>query len=82
MVYQHTSTDPETVLDRDVFKTRMAMINGYTVIRILQEDVWYDKTNWRVLLSEALVRVYECPRVVCIASDNSYCDLLDRLMIE
>ena len=32
--------------ERDVYKQKCAKENGYHTIRILQEDVWYDKNNW------------------------------------
>jgi very-short-patch-repair endonuclease len=36
---------------KDAYKERMARQNGYTVLRLLQEDVLYDKTDWKSAVS-------------------------------
>jgi len=38
--------DPESIHERDVYKQKCAKNNGYHTIRILQEDVLYDKNKW------------------------------------
>jgi very-short-patch-repair endonuclease len=45
MEYWYSSADD--VQDRDKYKMRMAKENGYSVIRISQEDVWKDKYDWQ-----------------------------------
>ena len=37
---------PEVTQERDKYKTRMALENGYTVIRILQEDIFKNVIGW------------------------------------
>ena len=37
---------PEETLENDLFKEKCANDNGYSVIRILQEDVFRDKYDW------------------------------------
>jgi hypothetical protein len=37
---------PEDQQDNDKRKMQLANENGYSVIRILQEDVWYDRIDW------------------------------------
>jgi very-short-patch-repair endonuclease len=37
---------PEDESINDVYKTKCANENGYSVIRILQEDVWNDSNEW------------------------------------
>ncbi len=39
-------SSPEKQRERDMFKMKCANENGYSVIRILQEDVYYDKYDW------------------------------------
>jgi very-short-patch-repair endonuclease len=39
-------SSPEEQLKNDLYKMKCANENGYSVIRILQEDVWNDKYNW------------------------------------
>ena len=38
----------------DTFKMNCANENGYTVIRILQEDVWDDRNNWQLNLNKTI----------------------------
>lgn len=40
--------------ERDVYKNRMAIYNGYSIIRISQENVFHDKKDWQHLLNIAL----------------------------
>jgi very-short-patch-repair endonuclease len=37
---------PENVKKRDLIKMKYANENGYSMIRILQEDVLYKRYNW------------------------------------
>lgn len=53
---------PEETQQLDRYKEECAIKNGYSVLRILQEDVWEDKTDWRKLLLEH-IRDYENPIV-------------------
>jgi len=39
-------TSPEEQLKNDIYKQNCANDNGYSVIRLLQEDVFYNKYNW------------------------------------
>src|SRR5438128_334272 len=41
---------PEENRKNDIRKMRLARINGYSFIRILQEDVYYNKIDWRYQL--------------------------------
>jgi very-short-patch-repair endonuclease len=41
---------PEFTQKRDVYKTKKAQENGYRVIRILQEDIWYDRNDWEEIV--------------------------------
>nr|WQM86853.1 conserved restriction endonuclease [Marseillevirus cajuinensis] len=43
---------PELTQKTDRYKEQCAIKNGYSVLRILQEDVWNDKTDWEKLLLE------------------------------
>ncbi|AQM72982.1 restriction endonuclease [Noumeavirus] len=53
---------PEEQQKSDRFKEEQAIQNGYSVLRILQEDVWNDKIDWKKLLLEH-VKDYEKPIV-------------------
>lgn len=55
---------PEEHRERDHFKMNLALENGYSIIRILQVDVWEDKNDWKNKLIEAITRVYKKPKIV------------------
>ena len=38
--------DPDKVHETDVYKMKKANEHGYSVIRIVQEDVWNNKYDW------------------------------------
>jgi very-short-patch-repair endonuclease len=44
----------------DKYKMKCANNNNYSVIRILQEDVWYDRTDWQGDLKE-FIKKYDKP---------------------
>ncbi|AGV01774.1 restriction endonuclease [Cannes 8 virus] len=58
-------TTPEETQKNDRYKEEQAIKNGYSVLRILQEDVWNNKIDWKELLLEH-VRDYETPIVVSL----------------
>lgn len=47
-------TDPFVTQQTDIYKMTCANENGYTVIRLLQMDVWNDKNNWKFKLLMAI----------------------------
>lgn len=58
---------PEEIQKKDAYKMNKALENGYSVIRLLQEDVWKDKNNWNIKLLEN-IKKYDIPQ--CIYQDN------------
>jgi hypothetical protein len=55
---------------RDKYKLQKALENNITIIRLLQEDVFYDKIDWKEKLKGALIK-YETPEVVLLVEDKS-----------
>jgi very-short-patch-repair endonuclease len=62
-------SSPEEQFENDKFKEECANQNGYSVIRLLQEDVFYDTYDWvkelcdeieEVKSSEVITNVYLC----------------------
>nr|WRK65263.1 restriction endonuclease [Marseillevirus futianmevirus] len=53
---------PELTQKSDRYKEEQAVKNGYSVLRILQEDVWDDKIDWKKLLLEH-IKDYDEPIV-------------------
>jgi very-short-patch-repair endonuclease len=50
--YHHKEYTETT--NKDVYKMKCAMENGYKMIRILQENVWQDKNDWKSKLLRAI----------------------------
>lgn len=48
---------PTVTQQKDIFKMKQANINGYSVIRLLQVDVWRNKNNWLVELNNAIEKI-------------------------
>lgn len=65
---------PEETRKSDVYKMKCANENGYSVIRILQEDVWFDKIDWLSQLINEIERMYfiEDTEVVYICNNDIY----------
>lgn len=53
---------PEVQQKNDRYKEECALKNGYSVLRILQEDVWEDRIDWKTLLLDH-IKDYEVPIV-------------------
>lgn len=57
-------TSPEETRARDYYKEYCARSNGFSVIRISQEDVLYDKIDWEDLLMQVLPQKHPKPLLV------------------
>jgi very-short-patch-repair endonuclease len=62
---------PAENLKNDMYKLRCAIKNGYTVIRLLQEDVWNDRNNWQARLLPYL-RKHNTQKIILIDNKNEY----------
>jgi very-short-patch-repair endonuclease len=71
---------PELALEKDIFKMKKALEKGYTIIRIIQIDIWNDKNNWREKLDELLIR-HENPSVYYIGCDKKYKCYKDKFLL-
>lgn len=56
----------------DIYKMKQAIINCYTVIRLLQEDVFGNKNDWENKLRENIELVNENPTCIYICNNNEY----------
>lgn len=65
---------PEIVQERDIYKMKCANENGYSVIRLLQDDVWNDKYNWLDELKKSINRVINEKKVqnIIMCKNNEY----------
>lgn len=64
---------PDETRTRDRYKERKANESGYSVIRLLQEEVLYETSDdWRTLLEKSIERVRLVPDVACIEYSKEY----------
>ncbi|MAE85951.1 MAG: hypothetical protein CMB80_24655 [Flammeovirgaceae bacterium] len=62
---------PEENLRRDKYKMQKALTNGYSIIRIFQEDIYHNKNNWENKARET-IRLYNKPTIICIGCEKMY----------
>jgi very-short-patch-repair endonuclease len=60
---------PEEEVSRDVLKMNFAFENNHKFIRILQDDVYYDKNDWKRLLDAAIRNLIRTPAILIFLSD-------------
>jgi hypothetical protein len=58
--------NPHLTQSNDIEKMRIARMHGYTTIRLLQEDVLYDKVDWKHLLREHLM-YHDIPQIIYLS---------------
>jgi very-short-patch-repair endonuclease len=59
---------------KDVYKMKCANSNGYSVIRILQEDVYYDKYDWQNELISNIINIINKKEIqnIYMCKNNEY----------
>ena len=67
-------TSPETQIEKDKFKTDCANQNGFSVIRLLQDDVSKDKFDWlnEIQLSVSKIMNEQKVQNIFICKNNEY----------
>jgi very-short-patch-repair endonuclease len=60
---------PEEIQERDILKMKLALENGYSIIRISQEDVFNNTIDWKNLLRKN-IKTYKIPKVTYISKDS------------
>ena len=61
--------DPKTQQKTDKYKMKKAHTNGYSMIRILQADVYNNKYNWKNKLKKQ-IKLHNKPTIIC--NGNKY----------
>lgn len=56
-------------LEKDIQKMNKAIENGYSILRIYQPDIWFDKIEWKECITNNLY-IREKPDITCISSDS------------
>jgi hypothetical protein len=68
--------NPEEQKKRDIYKMKCALNNGYSLIRILQDDVYHDKVDWQYILEELIDNFknkrYDKPTVIYLSENHEY----------
>nr|WRK65429.1 restriction endonuclease [Marseillevirus futianmevirus] len=72
-------TTPEKQQKSDRYKEECAIKNGYSVLRILQEDVWNDKIDWENLLLE-YIKDYDEPIVKNLCEESQRASSVNILL--
>jgi hypothetical protein len=60
------------VRNRDKLKMDYAIHNGYHIIRVIQEDIWYDRYDWRLEVFTLLSNLPENPSRIFMCKLNEY----------
>jgi very-short-patch-repair endonuclease len=60
---------PEQTQKNDKYKMECAINNGYFIIRLLQQDVFNNKNDWKNKLNEAILRIIECGQIIIYIGD-------------
>ena len=62
---------PELTKTTDVYKMKCANENGYSIVRILQKDIWHDRYDWldelidnidKIVLEKKVQNIYMCKK--------------------
>ena len=61
--------DPKPLQERDTWKMQQAILHGWTIIRVLQESIWYDRNSWEERLRPHL-RHHRKARCILLDSDT------------
>lgn len=59
---------PEEALERDIYKTKLALRHGYSLIRISQADIKANTVDWQEMINDE-VKEYSQPTCVYISKD-------------
>jgi very-short-patch-repair endonuclease len=67
-------SSPAEQLQNDLYKQKCANENGYSVIRLLQEDVLYDKYDWCKKIDDAIEEIKNSdePKNIYLCENNEY----------
>lgn len=69
--------DPETTRKKDIYKMNQAIKNGYTIVRLLQDDIWKDKISWKKELKKYLY-IQKKPCIIYICENDEYDDFINE----
>ena len=59
--------NPDERFKIDKIKMDKAIEQGYTIIRIFQEDIWFNRNDWITKLKPC-IKKYDKPQIICIGN--------------
>jgi very-short-patch-repair endonuclease len=68
---KHFKNDFKENQEKDKYKMEQAKKNGYSIIRIIQEDIYYNKYDWKSELIQN-IKKYENPEIIYLCKNNEY----------
>ena len=68
--------EPEKRRQIDIYKMTCAVEKGFSIIRLFQEDLFYNKIDWKNELLKYMCK-YDNPVIIFIAKNNMYKDHID-----
>ena len=57
--------------ERDLFKQKCAIENGYSIIRMVQDEIFNNRFNWQKILMLQISNIHDCG-VYYISHDDKY----------
>lgn len=60
---------PKLTQERDVYKMKQAIKNNKSIIRISQEDIWYDRYDWKSDITQ-YIKKYDKPTVIYLSKNK------------
>ena len=64
--------DPEETMKNDIYKQKCANKNGYFVLRIIQQDIFYNRTNWKHDIIDCIKQVISMQQITSLQPQNYY----------
>ena len=69
--YFHQYTPYDVQHERDLFKQKCAIENGYSIIRMVQDEIFNNRFNWQKILMLQISNIHDCG-VYYISHDDKY----------
>ncbi len=74
---------PKNQLENDIYKMNIANNNGYSIIRLTQVDLWFDRIDWKKELDNNIKLLIDCKEIknIYLSKDNKYDKIIQKLKI-
>jgi very-short-patch-repair endonuclease len=64
---------PDNIFKKDIMKMKSALENNYSIIRIFQEDIFYNNINWQDKIINS-IKYYDDPSIIYISKNLNLYD--------